>query len=240
MVIGAAKAVKALAAEMIDALMAVQEDRNGSLIQNSEVLGRSILHPVHQADLLASQMLAYAGAQPLAPAKVELPPFLSDLAHRLRQTLDSRIHVLVNVGDDCPPCRADPHALGDALLNLVINSRDAMIEGGHLQLSANVVTCEDGSAAVAVSVADDGVAMTADFCDRAMHPFVTTKKNNALAGMGLPAADGFARQSGGRLVLSCRAGGGVTATLILPQAAPEASAREPRAGPSRHFRKPAR
>lgn len=166
-------------------------------------------------------MLAYAGAQSLVPATVELLPLLSDFAHRLKQTLDARILVFVNVGHDCPPCRADIHALQDALLNLVINSRDAMVEGGNLQLSAKAATAEDGSPAVAVTVADDGVGMTVEFCERAVWPFVTSKTSNPLAGLGLAATDGFARQSGGRLTISCWSGRGVTATLILPQAIAE-------------------
>ena len=156
-------------------------------------------------------------------------PFLSDLAYRLLQTLDVRLRVFVNVGHDCPPCHVDGDALREALLNLVINARDAMPDGGRIQLSAMAAVAADGSPAVAVSVADSGAGMTADFAHRAVLPFVTTKTVDSQADIGLAATDGFAQQSGGCLTLSSREDGGVTATLILPQVTSEAKRSSSRA-----------
>ncbi|MDN8611592.1 ATP-binding protein [Variovorax ginsengisoli] len=219
LLIAAARAVQALAAGMRETFTAAQKAADG-FPKDDRIIAPQLWPSVHRAELFASQMLAYAGAQSLAPARLELLPFLSDLGNSLFQTLDMRVRVFVDVGHDCPLCFADGEALRDALLNLVINARDAMRDGGRIQLSANAATADDGSPAVAISVADDGVGMAADLAGRAMLPFVTTKTNDPKAGMGLAATDGFARQSGGRLELSCRQGG-VTATLILPQSASE-------------------
>lgn len=225
-VVDAARAYEALTAQIREKVAAVQKacDQGGqAAIQ--ELLAKRLLQPVRMADLLAKQMLAYAEAQTLAPASVELLPFLSDLTHLLLRTLDRRLFVFVEVGHDCPPCRADAPALHEALMNLIINARDALPDGGRIRLSAMPATAMDGRPAVAVSVSDNGVGMTPEFARRAVQPFVTTKVNAPYAGMGLAATDGFARQSGGHLDISCRVGSGVTATLVLPQAMPNASIR---------------
>jgi signal transduction histidine kinase len=121
------------------------------------------------------------------------------------------------VGHDCPACFVDAGALEDALLNLVANARDAMPEGGRLSLAAVGELAPDGSPAVALSVSDSGPGVVADFLQRAVQPFVTTKTQDPRSGMGLPATDGFARQSGGRLTLRSRLSGGTSVTLTLPQ-----------------------
>jgi len=176
---------------------------------------------VSRADRLATQLLAYAGGQSLAPAQLEMLPFLCDLAHMLQRVLDMRIEVSVHVGHECPPCHVDRDALEVALMNLVANARDAMPDGGRLRLAASAGQAPDGRAMVDLSVCDSGTGMDASLAPRAAQPFVTTKEHEPLAGMGLAATEGFARQSGGRLTLSCPVGAGVTATLSLPQFSPE-------------------
>lgn len=92
-----------------------------------------------------------------------------------------------------------------------------MPEGGRLWLAASGQRAPDDTPAVNVSVSDNGQGMTADFLQRAVQPFVTTKTHDPRCGLGLSATDGFARQSGGLLTLRARVGGGVSATLTLPQ-----------------------
>jgi light-regulated signal transduction histidine kinase (bacteriophytochrome) len=214
--VGIATAFKAIVSEMRSAVPVVRKLGNEVPIDDQLLIERKLVRPVHLADLFVSQMLAYSRAQPLVPTKLEMLPFLSDLAYVLLQTLDVRIKVVVNVDHSCPPCLADGDSLREALLNLVVNARDAMPEGGRLHLSAREATSADGLPAVAVSVTDNGVGMSADFAVRAVQPLVTTKVDQPLAGMGLAAVDGFARQSGGRLELACGNRRGVTATLLLP------------------------
>ena len=174
-------------------------------------------------DLLARQLLAYAGCLRLDPAPLELLPVLCDLAHTLRRALDHRIEVLVEVGHDCPRCHADRDALEEALLNLVANARHAMPDGGRLWLRAHACDLPDARPGVEVSVSDTGAGMSADALERAGQPFFTTQADRPLAGMGLAATNGFARCSGGVLALRTSPPGGSTAALRLPQ--PPASER---------------
>ena len=186
--------------------------------RESELSADRLLLTFQRAAELAGRLVAYAGGQSLAPERLELLPFLCDFAHRLRGVLDARIDVSVDVGQDCPPCYADADALEAALLDLVVNARDAMPDGGRLRLAARQEPMSDGRAAVALSVSDSGTGIAADLLHRAAQPFVTTKSHDPLAGLGLSAADGFARQSGGRLTLRTWVSGGVMATLSLPLA----------------------
>lgn len=217
-IVGIAAGFKAIISEMRSAIPVVRKLGDEAPISDQLLIERSLVRPVHLADLFVSQMQAYSQAQTLVPTKVELLPFLSDLAYVLLQTLDMRIQVVVNVDHTCPPCLVDGNALREALLNLAVNARDAMPDGGRLQLSARAVppAASDGRSMVAVSVTDNGVGMSTDFAVQAVQPLVTTKVDQPLAGMGLAAVDGFARQSGGRLEMICAEGRGVTATLLLP------------------------
>jgi signal transduction histidine kinase len=173
---------------------------------------------VHRrADRLAAELLAYAGRQELVPAAVEPLPLLRSMADRLGGALDHRIEVVVEVERDCAACHADARALADALLRLVANARDAMPDGGCLRLSAHGgCRLRDDSPAVALSVSDSGGGMTADVAERAAWPFFTTKTNDPWAGMGLPAVEGFARQSGGSMAVQSSPNAGTTVTLYLP------------------------
>ena len=166
---------------------------------------------------LATQLLAYAGGQALAPVQLCLIPFLCNLAYALRRVLDARIDVSVDVGDNCPPCFADRHFLEDALLNLIVNARDAMPEGGRLGLGARAFDLPDARAGVEISVSDSGAGMSAEALKRAGQPFFTTKTDHPLGGMGLAATNGFAHASGGVLALHSPPSGGLTAALRLPR-----------------------
>lgn len=194
------------------------QERAQDLDQTTSAMARHVLAPDdHRTGQLVAQLLAYAGGQPLAPARLELLPFLSGVAHTLRQALDERIHIVVDVDADCPPCHADRRFLEDALLNLIVNARDAMPEGGDLWLRAKAFPLPDARAGVEISVSDTGAGMSAEAMSRAGQPFFTTKTHQALAGMGLAATNGFVRSSGGVLALHCPPSGGLTAAMRLPQ-----------------------
>lgn len=182
--------------------------------RSAEFVASRALDTLTRGERLAAELLGYAGRAPLAVASVELLPLLCALAHTLRSTLGTGIDVAVDVERDCPPCLADPTVLEAALLNLAINARDAMPHRGSLRLGAEF----DGTAGIAVIVEDTGRGMEADVAAQAALPFFTTR-DDPLAGMGLAAVAGFARQSGGRLELRSRPGVGTTVRLILPAAA---------------------
>ncbi|WP_249938031.1 ATP-binding protein [Variovorax sp. 3P27G3] len=214
---GTGKALEELASGMHGMLEHLQADGEPGYDQ----LAPRLTELIRQGEQLAKHMQAYAGVQALSPGKLEALPFLCDLAHALRRVVDERFNMSVSVAHECPPWHADRIGLENALMNLVANASEAMPQGGRLLLCTRADTSPDGRPAVAMSVSDTGIGMSADFALRAIEPFVTTKSNLAPAGMGLAAVDGFARQSSGRLTLFSQVGAGVTATLSLPQSAPD-------------------
>jgi signal transduction histidine kinase len=124
-------------------------------------------------------------------------------------------------------CRCDPAALESALLNLCINARDAMPNGGVLTLRSDAIWVEGAQAGTAglaggsyvrFTVQDTGIGMSPETLRRAAEPYFTTKRDLGGMGLGLSSVDGFARQSGGALSLTSRKGHGTTAQLCLPRA----------------------
>jgi PAS domain S-box-containing protein len=181
------------------------------------------------ADLTA-KLLAFSRRQVLQPDALDIGAMLHSLAEMLRRTLDQRIHIEVDVAADCPAVLADPGQLDAALLNIAINARDAMLEGGTLRFTAAGVDRlpqalraeldeSDGSAYghVAIAVADTGTGMTEAVKRRAFEPFFTTKEAGRGTGLGLSTVYGFVKQSKGALALDSRAGAGTVITLYLPR-----------------------
>jgi PAS domain S-box-containing protein len=175
---------------------------------------------------LTAKLLAFSRRQMLLPRPVDLPTMLQPLAALLRRTLDARIHIEVHVAADCPPCLADPGQLESALLNIAINARDAMPEGGLLRFVATPCATPPPSAdgttwrrgGVALSVQDSGVGMSEAVVARAFEPFFTTKEAGRGTGLGLATVHGFAHQSKGAVAIDSRVGVGTTVTLYLPSA----------------------
>jgi signal transduction histidine kinase len=192
--------------------------RRGAAAHDDTVSRATLLAFINRGERLADDLLACSGQQAWDAADVELLPLLASFASLLRGTLDDRIEITVDVRQACPPCRTDARALEAALQHLAVNARDAMPEGGRLGLLAAPGRFADGSPAVAVSVLDSGHGMTAAVAERAMEPFFTTRSASSLAGLGLTAVAGFARQSGGTVTLETWPGEGTRVTLHLPQA----------------------
>jgi PAS domain S-box-containing protein len=175
---------------------------------------------------LTAKLLAFSRRQMLQPKRIELPQFVPPLAELLRRTLDARIRIEVAIDPDTPACRADPGQLESALVNIAINARDAMPDGGTLSFRAR--RCDDAPMAVdreawrgggvALSVADSGVGMSEAVLARAFEPFFTTKEAGRGTGLGLATVYGFANQSRGGVALESRPGQGTTVTLYLPSA----------------------
>jgi len=171
---------------------------------------------------------------------------LESLADMLRRTVDQRITIRVEA-TDAPACQADPVQLESALLNLCLNARDAMPAGGRLELSARRERLsQEASAALGVTpgdylvfgVQDNGGGMSAQELEHALEPFFTTKPEGRGSGLGLSTAFGFARQSGGQLVIRSSPGEGAAVTVYLPVCEAPAEAQSvdaptPAAGPMR-------
>ncbi|OWQ92270.1 histidine kinase [Roseateles aquatilis] len=182
---------------------------------------------------LTGKLLAFSRRQMLQPASVDIAAMIRSLADMLRRTLDQRIRIRIDVAPDCPDVMADPAQLESALLNIAINARDAMPDGGELTFEATPLAAipaelrreleeEDTSAAgatryVRVAISDTGGGMPDGVKERAFEPFFTTKQAGRGTGLGLSTVYGFARQSRGAVGIDSLVGLGTTLTLILPQ-----------------------
>ncbi|PWC81130.1 histidine kinase [Azospirillum sp. TSH100] len=189
-----------------------------------EVAGQA----VDRGATLTQHLLAFARRQRLAPAPVDLGAQVVGMAALLERTLGGAIRIRIDSDADVPPALVDPHQFDIALLNLAINARDAMPEGGTLTIT--VTGLPTGPAAegvfptlapggyVAVTVRDSGAGMAPDVLARACEPFFTTKPVGQGSGLGLSMVHGLTAQSGGGMRLESHPGLGTAVTLYLPHA----------------------
>jgi signal transduction histidine kinase len=195
---------------------------------------------MHGADL-TRRLLAFARQQPLSPEVVDLNERLPAIVTMLRRTLGESIHVSATLFEDLWLTLIDPSQVEDALLNLAINSRDAMPNGGALTIETANAYLDDHYALlhaevipgeyVALSVTDTGDGMSAEIIERAIEPFFTTKEPGKGTGLGLSMVYGFAKQSGGHLSIYSELGVGTTIRLYLPRHRGQISTRQ---SPSTH------
>ena len=194
--------------------------------ESSRQLVGAALRAARRGAELTGKLLAFSRRQVLQPQAVDTRALLAAMADMLRRTLDQRIRIEVHADDDCPRCVADPTQLESALLNIAINARDAMPDGGTLAFhgtraeSGQELLGEPGgpSELVALSVRDSGSGMPEAVKARAFEPFFTTKESGRGTGLGLATVYGFAKQSRGAVTLESAPGLGTTVTLYLPAA----------------------
>ena len=174
-----------------------------------------------RAKVLVQRLLAFARRQPLQPVPVDLAQLVRNMADLVASTTGPQIRVVVEVADELPPAMADPNQLEMALLNLSVNARDAMPDGGTLRISASR---RSGGASgsgpkdyVCLSVADTGAGMDPATLARAVEPFFSTKGVGKGTGLGLSMVHGLASQLGGELRISSRPGLGTNVELWLPR-----------------------
>ncbi|TDH64697.1 response regulator [Dankookia rubra] len=174
---------------------------------------------------LTQRLLAFARRQDLRPEPVDLAALVEGMGDLLRRSLGPRVELAVEAAAGLPKAMADPNQLELALLNLAVNARDAMPEGGRLTIRLDAVAPDAvpslaGTAAcyLRLRVADTGTGMDAATLARAVEPFFSTKPVGQGTGLGLSMAHGVARQLGGDLRLSSTPGEGTTAELLLPAA----------------------
>jgi CheY-like chemotaxis protein/nitrogen-specific signal transduction histidine kinase len=164
---------------------------------------------------LTSQLLSFARRQPLRPRALALGPFLDGFAGLVSRLLGDTHPLSVTVDPAGLGVECDPAQFESALLNLVLNARDAMPAGGPIRIEA----MPDPAGLVAVRVQDCGTGMSPEIMARVLEPFFTTKPPGKGTGLGLSMALGFARQSGGDLRVESALGVGSTMSLLLPRAA---------------------
>ncbi|MBP2313585.1 sensor histidine kinase [Azospirillum soli] len=186
----------------------------------------AILTAVTRGQSLTRQLAAFGRRSAHEPVRFRLQDRAADLAALLKRTTDSNIDISLTVPDSLWPIHADPNAMEIALINLAVNARDAMPEGGSLSITAeNRSLLErrgDGIGLtgdyVALVVRDTGTGIPAEHLGHIFEPFYTTKPADKGTGLGLSQVFGFAKQSGGTLTVTSTVGVGTTFTLYLPRA----------------------
>ena len=177
---------------------------------------------------LVQRLLAFARKQPLQPLKVDINSLVMEAAKLLRSTLGEHIEVHMKLAGDASHALIDPSQLTSAILNLALNARDAMPDGGKLVIeTSNVVLDESYVAAnsdvtagnyVIVAVTDSGHGIPADILDNVFEPFFTTKDIDKGTGLGLSMVYGFVKQSNGHIKIYSEEGHGTTVRIYLPRA----------------------
>jgi PAS domain S-box-containing protein len=201
-------------------------ERHGLDAEGRRMAG-AILDAAERGAELTTGLLSFARKQPLAPRALDTGAVMAELRGLLSRTLPANVDLQIVVDADVWMVEADPSQMNAALLNLAVNARDAMPEGGKLTLEcANarldaryVATNPEASEGdfVRVSVSDTGAGMAPEVVARALEPFFTTKPPGAGSGIGLSMVHGFVRQSGGHLSLYSEPGVGTTVSLYLPR-----------------------
>jgi two-component system, NtrC family, sensor kinase len=176
---------------------------------------------------LTQQLLAFSRRQVLRPEIVNVNRMLGEFETLMQRAVGESIRLVLTLDPEVDPCRVDPAQFQAAVLNLVVNARDATPAGGHISIeSRNVVLAADSSGAldpevapgryVMVAVADTGRGMTADVRAQAFDPFFTTKEVGKGSGLGLSQVYGFAKQSGGHATVESEPDRGTTVRVYLP------------------------
>jgi PAS domain S-box-containing protein len=179
-----------------------------------------------RAATLTHRLLAFARRQPLAPKSVNLNDLVTQIAELLPATLGERVELKLDLAPALVPVLCDPNLLESALLNLAINARDAMPDGGRLTIRTGSVPPGEGplrrphslsdAPTLLLQVSDTGTGMTPEVRARAFDPFFTTKPKGRGTGLGLSMIHGFVTQSRGAIELESEPGHGTTVSIYLP------------------------
>jgi PAS domain S-box-containing protein len=207
---------------------------------NLELLRLHFAHDAHARDLieaviraaahaneLTSNLLTFAGKRQLTPRPVDINALIERMVRLLSRTLPTRIRLTTDLHDEARMAVGDDAAFEAALLNVVLNARDAMREGGTVHIKtwrADVSSRQDesppsGGYAV-VEVVDTGVGMSEEVSRRAFEPFFTTRADEGGTGLGLSMVHGFAHQCGGAVSIASTPGEGTSVRIYLPLAPP--------------------
>jgi two-component system, NtrC family, sensor kinase len=207
----------------------------------------SAMHGAERAATLTKRLLAFARQQPLNPTTIDVNRLLNGLSDFLRRALGEDVSLEIVGAGGVWPVEADPAELEAAILNLAVNARDAMPDGGKLTIETGNDYLDDAYCRqysdlrpgqyVQISVTDTGAGMTSAIVERAFEPFFTTKQAGQGTGLGLSQVYGFVKQSGGHVKIYSEVGEGTTIKMYLPRfigrASPLAETKsEPRRGRS--------
>ncbi|MBN8830167.1 MAG: response regulator, partial [Sphingomonadales bacterium] len=180
-----------------------------------------------RAAALTAQLLAFARRQPLEPKTIEANKLVSGISELLRRTLGEQVQIETVLAGGLWRVHADPEQLESALVNLAVNARDAMPEGGKLTIETANSELDERYAGqhedvrpgqyVMISVTDTGVGMAIEVIEQAFEPFFTTKEVGRGTGLGLSQVFGFVKQSAGHVKIYSEPGEGTTVKIYLPR-----------------------
>src|SRR5215467_604607 len=209
-------------------LLQVQFRRNAAANELIETVRRATMHGKD----LTGHLLAFSRRRPLNPQPVDVNVLLADIVRLLGRTLGASIRIAMNTSANTGVAMADPSALEAAILNIALNARDAMADGGSLTIRTSRVdatkppkTDDDlrlGSYA-AIALEDTGTGMPPEVAAKVFEPFFTTKGGRG-TGLGLAMVYGFAKQSGGGVTIESTAGKGTRVSMFLPLAGADVEA----------------
>jgi PAS domain S-box-containing protein len=209
----------------------LQEDVAGNAEAEEKI--NVILEAAERGADLTRHMLAFSRRQPLQATEVDVNALIATTLRLLNRTLGENIFIAVHPAADLPVALVDPSQLETALMNIAINARDAMPDGGTLTISTSVADLDEDYAAhhpgvtpgtyVSVAVADSGIGMAPELLERIFEPFFTTKAAGQGTGLGLSMVYGFIKQSGGHINAYSEVGRGTVFKLFLPLAKSAAS-----------------
>ena len=198
-------------------------DVEAPLIRKLQVIDKA----AERAAALTRQLLAFSRRQVLAPAVLELDVLVADVYDLLRRLVEENIEIVMDSDDDLWRVRADRGQMEQVLVNLVVNARDAMPEGGRLTIETRNVELDKDTALgkvtvqsgpyVLLSVSDTGCGMDKATRDRVFEPFFSTKTSHGGSGLGLSTCYGIVKQSGGYIWVYSEPGLGTTLKIYLPQ-----------------------
>jgi PAS domain S-box-containing protein len=191
-------------------------------------IARLISEAADRGAELTAHLLAFARKQPLQPRSTNINELISEAEKILRSSLGEHIEIGLKLERDLWPAVVDPTQLTSALLNLAVNARDAMPEGGHLMLETCNMILDDGNGETAmdvpagnyvmIAVTDTGSGIAAEIRDKIFEPFYSTKEVGKGTGLGLSMVYGFVKQSGGHIRVYSELGFGTTFKVYLPSA----------------------
>ena len=210
---------------ILGSLELVQKRVGGEIDAKTLGLLENAIQGAKRGASLTRRMLAFARRQELKTEPLELPALVRGMTGLLERSIGPGVRIASRFSPDLPLVLTDANQLEAALMNLVVNARDAMPDGGLITIAGREETLGDGNALglppgayACLSVSDTGMGMDEDTLSHAVEPFFTTKGVGKGTGLGLPMVHGLAEQSGGRLRITSRVGEGSTAEMWLPAA----------------------
>ena len=209
--------------ELLDEAISKRSDIDG---ESTELL-EDARSAVNDSVGLIKQLLAFSRKKSIAPIYVNVKSTIKKVKKLLKYTLDSRIEISLNIDKELPDILVDPTQLESSLLNIIINARNAMPNGGKIHINAEILTIDNsqeiihntdnilGDKCICIYVKDNGVGMNDDVLEHAIEPFYTTGKHQG-TGLGLSMVYGFIKQSGGNLVIHSQPEKGSTVYMQFP------------------------